>query len=304
MSDEVQGNLEPETFVENQATETEAEADIDLLVDSETEAETDSPAEPETDEPQPRKLRVKIDGQELEVDEEEAARGYQRQADYSRHMQRVQAEFQQAQQLQQRYQQQLEQFIPESVARINTLQQQAEQYRMEGNVEALALVQYDLNAEMMRYQNANAERQKIQYEQIEQMKQHRQLAHQAATNAVLDSIPEWKDSKIRNAEIDDVKRVLSDHIGKYYGDSANKILSDINDGLYGPMPVVLARKAALYDKLMAKVAARKSGKSDETSAPAPVRSVRTSGGSAAKDPTNMTPKEFAEWRKRQIAQRN
>jgi hypothetical protein len=58
-----------------------------------------------------------------------------------------------------------------------------------------------------------------------------------------------------------------------------------------------------YDALMAKVAARKAGKAEETAAPAPVAQVRTSGG-AAKDPGKMTDAEFANWRRRQIAQRN
>jgi hypothetical protein len=60
----------------------------------------------------------------------------------------------------------------------------------------------------------------------------------------------------------------------------------------------------LYRKLMAKVAARKAGKSEETSAPAPVQSVRTSGGSASKDPAAMNANEFAAWRRKQIANRS
>lgn len=302
MSDEVQGTLEPETIVDNQATETEAEANdiVDVL---ETEAETAEQKEPEAEQNQPRKLKVKIDGQEFEVDEDEAARGYQRQADYSRHMQQLQAERQQAQQLQTRYQQQLEQFIPESVARINALQQAAEQYRNEGNTEALALVQYDLNAEIMRYQNANAENKRIQSERAQESELQNQQALKMAEQVVLEIIPEWKNPKIREAEVKEVTKVLGDFVGKYYGDQAPQILSAIDKGFYGPMPVILARKAMLYDKLMAKVAARKAGKSEETSAPAPVQSVRTSGGSAEKDPAEMSPKEFAAWRRRQIANR-
>lgn len=304
MSDEATGTPALETsYEENQATETNAEASIeDAILDLDTEANPDDEESPKDEPPAPRKLKVKIDGQELEVDEEEAAKGYQRQQDYSRHMQALQAERQQAAQLQARYSQQLEQFIPESVARINALQQAAEQYRQEGNVEALALVQYDLNAEVMRYQQANAERNRIAEENKAQERQYRQQSLQRAEQAVLAAIPEWKNAEVRKAEVSEVGKLIADEVQKYYGDYAPQVLADINDGLYGHMPLVWARESLLYRKLMAKVAARKAGKSEETSAPAPVAQVRSSGGSS-KDPTQMNDKEFAAWRRKQIANR-
>lgn len=303
MDDEAQGTPELETFTETQATETDAEADVDALIDSETEAEPEGEEAPKDETPQPRKLKVKIDGQELEVDEEEAARGYQRQQDYSRHMQQLQADRQAAAAERARYQQQLEQFIPESVARFQALQQAAEQYRQEGNFEALAAVQYDMQAEGARYQQANAERERIKGEQDAQTAAQRQQALQNAEQAVVESIPEWKNPEIRKAEVVEVSKVLGDYVGKHYGEQAPQIMADINNGLYGAMPIVLAREAMLYRKLMAKVAARKAGKSEETSAPAPVQSVRTSGG-ASKDPSQMNEKEFAAWRRKQIANRS
>lgn len=304
MDDEAMGSPTPETFTDNQATGTEAEADVDALIDSETEAEPGDEEAPKDETPQPRKLKVKIDGQELEVDEEEAARGYQRQQDYSRHMQALQAERQAAHAERARYQQQLEQFIPESVSRYQALQQAAEQYRQEGNFEALAAIQYDMQAEASRYQQANAERERLQGEQQAQTQAQRQQALQHAEQAVFESIPEWKNPEVRKAEVGEVTKVLSDFVGKYYGDLAPKFMADINDGVYGPMPVILAREAMLYRKLMAKVAARKAGKSEETSAPAPVASVRTSGGSVNKDPAAMNATEFAAWRRKQIANRS
>lgn len=299
MSDEAQGNLVQDTITETPATETGAEASDDILDALETGTETAGDEAPKGDESKPLKLKVKIDGQELEVDADEAARGYQRQADYSRNMQKLQAEMQVAQQLKARYQQQLEQFIPESEQRIRTLHQTAEQYRLQGNVEELALVQYDLNAEIMRYQQAQAEQQRITGEQQEQAKQQRQVALQNAERAVLESIPEWKNRDVRRAEAQDVSRTLNDFVGRYYGEMAPQIMADINDGVYGPMPVVLARKAMLYDKLMEKVAARKAGQSEMTKAPAPVSTVRSSGG-ASKDPDKMSSAEWMAWRNKQV----
>lgn len=300
MNDEAQGNPAPEPDLDNQATETEAE---DSVLDTlETEVQPADSEAPKDEEPKSLKLKVKIDGQEFEVDADEAARGYQRQADYSRNMQRLQAEMQEAQQIKTRYQQQLEQFIPESETRIRALQQAAEQYRQEGNVEALALVQYDLQAEVGRYQQANAEHSRIQEERQQQAQQQRQIALKQAEQAVMESIPEWKNPETRKAEVQEVTKVITDFVGRHYGDQAQQILSDINDGMYGSMPIVLARKAMLYDKLMAKVAARKAGQSEMTQAPAPVTTVRTSGG-ASKSPGQMSTEEWMAWRNKQVAKR-
>ncbi|MHB1099382.1 MAG: hypothetical protein ACYCZR_07485 [Burkholderiales bacterium] len=294
--DEVTGTpeLEPANAV-TQGAETDNDDEILSVIEDESPAGDEAPKD---EEPKPRKLKVKIDGQELEVDEDEAARGYQRQADYSRHMQALQAERQQAEQIKARYQQQLEQFIPESVARYQALQQAAEQYRQEGNFEALAAVQYDMQAEGARYQQANAERQRIQEESQAQTAAQRQQALKQAETTVIEAIPEWKNPAVRSAEVKEVATVLSEFVGKHYGDQAPRIMADINDGLYGAMPVVLARKALLYDKLMAKVASRKAGQSEMTNAPAPATTVRTSGG-ASKDPGKMSTEEWMAWRNKQ-----
>lgn len=302
MSDEAMGTLDPETHVDNQETETAAEAEVDAIIDAETEAEPGDEETPKDGPQQSRKLRVKIDGQEFDVDEDEAVKGYQRQQDYSRHMQALQAEKQAVQAERTRYQQQLEQFIPESVARFQALQQAAEQYRQEGNFDALAAVQYDMQAEAARYQQANAERERIKGEQDAQTAAQRQQALQHAERAVLETIPEWKNPETRKAEVAEVSRVIGDYVGKYYGEHAPQVMAEINDGMYGPMPIILARKAMLYDKLMTKVAARKAGKSEETAAPAPVSQVRTSGG-ASKDPDKMSADEWLKWREGQLKKR-
>lgn len=297
--DEVTGNPAPEAEV--QATpETETDSVVETIL--EEEGDTASNEIPKDEEPQPRKLKVKIDGQELEVDEEEAARGYQRQADYSRNMQKLQAQMQQAQQLEARYQQQLDQFIPESYARLTALQQAAEQYRQEGNWEALSAVQYDMQTETQKLQMANAEKQRLADEHQQRTQQQRSMALKQAETAVLDAIPEWKNPESRKAEIGEVTKVITDFVSKNYGDAAQQILADINDGLYGPMPIVLAREAMLYRKLMGKVAARKASKSEQTQAPAPVTTVRSSGG-ASKDPSKMSTEEWMAWRNKQAAKR-
>lgn len=297
--DEVTGNPAPDAEVQANP-ETETDSVVETIL--EEEGVTADQEAPKDEEPKPLKLKVKIDGQELEVDAEEAARGYQRQADYSRNMQKLQAQMQEAQAVQARYQQQLEQFIPESYARYQALQQAAEQYRQEGNWEALSAVQYDLQTETNRLQMANAEKQRLADEHQQRTQQQRSMALKQAETAVLDAIPEWKNPESRKAEIGEVTKVITDFVSKNYGDAAQQILADINDGLYGPMPIVLAREAMLYRKLMGKVASRKAGKSEQTQAPAPVTTVRTSGG-ASKDPSKMSTEEWMAWRNKQVGKR-
>jgi hypothetical protein len=72
-------------------------------------------------------------------------------------------------------------------------------------------------------------------------------------------------------------------------------LTQIND----PRAVKLLYKAWQFDQLMKKQAVKEKPAPQEK----PVTRITASKGTATKDPGRMTDKEFAEWRKRQIAQR-
>ena len=259
--------------------ETETDEAVDILADIEDETADDET--PKDDEPKPRKLKVKIDGQELEVDEDEAVKGYQRQADYSRHMQRVQAEMQQAAQARDMYQQRLEQYIPDQVAKLQRMEQELGVLAVEDPAQWVAK-QQEFQTELRRYQQAHAEQEKMQQEG-----QAQQLV--MAERAMVDSIPEWKDSTKRKAEAPLVAEYMRTKIGLSTEDMAA-----VNGGQFGHAPVVMARKAMLYDQMMQKVAARKSGQSEMTAAPAPVQTVRSSGG-ASKDPDKMSIEEWMRW---------
>lgn len=302
--DEVTGTPELETpSGANQETATEHD-DVDLIAEelSEKDESTASDEIQKEAEPQPRKLRVKIDGQELEVDEEEAAKGYQRQADYSRNMQKLQAEQAQAKQARETYQQRIEQYIPEQEARLHRLQQELAVLAVEDPAQWVAK-QQEFQTEVLRYQQANGERERLKAEDQERDQRMRADYRQRTERALVEAIPEWKNSEVGTKEIAKVFDKLEGEAAKFFGDQAPRIMSDIRDGLYGPIPFVLAHKALQYDALMAKVASRKASKAEETTAPAPVQPVKSSGG-VAKDPTRMTDAEFAAWRRRQIAQRN
>lgn len=302
MSNEEMGSQDAGTEQENQpiGTESEASQEDAILDELDTEANPENVAGAGKEEqPQPRKIRVKIDGIETDVDEAEAANGYMRQQEFSRYMQKAQADMQQAQQVRERYQQQLSQFIPESVARIQALQQASDQARAEGNWEALAAYQHDLNSEAMRYQAARSEQDRMQQEQETQQAEYRRTERIRTEQALEAAIPEWRNHEVGKKELGEVNDLIGAEVSKFYGDEAPRIMRDMMDGLYGPMPFVWARKAIQYDKLMAKVAQRKASKAETSDAPPPARNVRSSGG-ASKDPDKMSADEWLQWRNAQL----
>lgn len=287
--DEMTGNPAPDAeFEANPATETDDVVDTILAEEEPADEET-----PKDEEPKPRKLKVKIDGQELEVDEEEAARGYQRQADYSRHMQRLQAEAKQTEQLRGMYQQRLEQFIPEQVGKLERLNQELQALAIEDPA-GWVVKKQEFDTELMRYQQAQAEHGQLQQEQEAQRQQLSQQRLQMAEKALYEAIPEWKDTATKQREGAAVVEYMQTKLGLGQED-----IAAIHNGAFGHTPVVMARKAMLYDQLMQKVAARKSGQSEMTRAPAPVETVRSRGG-ASKDPDKMSTEEWMEWRNKQV----
>lgn len=290
--DEMTGNPAPDAEYEaNPATETDDVVETILADEEPADEET-----PKDEQPSPRKLKVKIDGQELEVDEEEAARGYQRQADYSRNMQRLQAEAKQAQQMREMYQQRLEQFVPEQLGKLERLNQELQVLAQEDPAGWVAKKQ-EFETELMRYQQAQGEQERLRQEHEAQQSQISQQRLQMAERALYESIPEWKNPETKQKEATAVAEYMQTKMGLSHED-----IAAIHNGVFGHTPVVMARKAMLYDQLMQKVAARKSGQSEMTSAPAPVQTVRTRGG-ASKDPDKMSTEEWMEWRNKQVRKR-
>ena len=290
MSEET-GTLELETSTEaTQGTETDDV--VETLVELEGE-ETAGDETPEVETPQTRKLKVKIDGQEIEVDEDEAAKGYQRQADYSRNMQKLQAEAAQTKQLRDVYQQRIEQYIPEQEAKLQRIEQELATLAVEDPAGWVAK-QQEFQTELARYRQAYGEREQLQQENANQQAQTSQQQKQMAERALLDTIPEWKDSSKRQAEIPQIVDYMKTKLGLSEND-----LAAINNGHFGHTPVVMARKAMLYDAMMQKVAARKAGQSEMTNAPAPVQTVRSSGG-GSKNPDNMSIDEWMKYEQKRM----
>lgn len=295
--DEVTGTPEQEAQA-NPATETD---DVDVISEIVSE-ETASVETPTEETPQPRKLKVKIDGQELEVDEEEAAKGYQRQADYSRHMQKLQAESQQIAQMRNMYQQRIEQFIPEQEARLQRLNQELQQLAIDDPASWVAKKQ-EFDTELIRYQQATTERQQLANQSQQEYAQRLAQSQDWANQVISEAIPEWKNPEVKAKQQGEVTKFIVDNVQKMYGENAPRVLQEIDSGMYGPMPIILARKAMLYDQMMQKVAARKAGQSEMTQAPEPVTPIRTSSG-GQKDPSKMSDAEWIKSREKQVRSRS
>jgi len=75
------------------------------------------------------------------------------------------------------------------------------------------------------------------------------------------------------------------------------VLQEINNGVYGALPIILARKAQLYEQLMNKNAVKK------TAPPPPPVTKVGAKTTVSKDPINMTPAQYAEYRRKVIAAR-
>lgn len=78
----------------------------------------------------------------------------------------------------------------------------------------------------------------------------------------------------------------------------DNVISEINSGVYGTLPIILARKAQLYDQLISKQA-----KPANKAPPPPVTKVGAKA-TVTKNPSQMTDREYAAWRQKQIKQRS
>ncbi len=106
--------------------------------------------------------------------------------------------------------------------------------------------------------------------------------------AMISKVPEWKNPEKFAQE--------SAQITKYLSESGYR--PEEVSGITDHRAVILARKAMLFDQMQSKLPKSQS----VTKAPPPVSPAPTAA-KGPKSPAEMSDKEFAQWRKRQIAQR-
>lgn len=232
--------LEP---AETEVTEENPELPAELEVEAELEEE------PSEQEGEPQTFTVKIDGKEVQVPLSELLNGYQRQSDYTKKtmeasQQRKEADavVQQAQQERQEYHSKLERMAAQLEGALEQQSQIDWNALIESDpVEYLKQQQLFQQRQALYQQNAQERQKLIQQHQTEQAQAQQSYLAEQQEN-LLAKLPDWKDDAKAAAE----KAAISEFLQKQ-GFEAEDI-SSIADHRH----VIVARKAMLYDQLMAK----------------------------------------------------
>lgn len=205
------------------------------------------PATAEADAPEEQRFKVKVNGEELEIPLSELVKGYQLESDYriktsqaAEQSRAAQAQYQQAQQMQAQYQQALQTYA----SQLQAIQPQPPDPAM---IEADPV---GYLRQQQAFQNWQQQMMRVQNEQQQLDEQQRQqkevfsrdmLAKEA--ELLSKAIPDWSDAEKAKAEKAALSKYLKDVVG--FDESQVSSISDHR-------AVVMARKAMLYDQLMAK----------------------------------------------------
>ena len=218
-------------------------------VEPEVEAELEQEAEPSEPEEEPQTFTVKIDGKEVQVPLSELLNGYQRQSDYTQktmaaaeQRKTADAAIQQAQQERQEYHSKLERMAAQLEGALEQQSQIDWNALIESDpVEYLKQQQLFQQRQALYQQNAQERQQLIQQHQNEQAQAHQSyLAKQQED--LLAKLPDWKDDAKAAAEKTAISKFLQTQ------GFEDEDISSIADHRH----VLVARKAMLYDQLMAK----------------------------------------------------
>lgn len=183
------------------------------------------------------------------------------------------------------------------IVKFNQIGQELSKYQ---NVDWNALYDADPVEAMKLDRQFNGLKEEYQKSQstIQQAEQYHALTQQQEAAKLLEQ------SRVTLAsEIKDWSPTVGKEVGEYLKTYTkvgvnDQVLKDIDSGLYGSLPIILARKAQLYDQLMKKASTK-----TPASLPPPVTKVG-SKATVTKSVSAMSDKEFASWRARQIKQRN
>lgn len=238
--------LDPPTAEEQ---EHGSEEHQELPDEPEVEAEQEQEEEPSEQEGEPQTFTVKIDGKEVQVPLSELLNGYQRQSDYTKktmeaaeQRKAADAEVQKAQQERQQYAGELQRM---AVQLEGVLEQQGQidwdALRESDPMEYLRQQHLYQKRHALYQQNMQEQQQLAQQFQNEQAQAHQSyLAKQQED--LLAKLPDWKDDAKAAAEKTAISKFLQE---QGFGDED---ISSIADHRH----VIVARKAMLYDQLMAK----------------------------------------------------
>ena len=252
--EKVMGLLDPESEPQETATETSPEEPIEEptadegLLSTEPDTEDDYPDE---EEETPRTFKLNLNGEELELTEEELLKGYSRQSDYTRKTQdlaeprkRLDGITQETDAAREKY----SQLLPKLEANLAEIQKQLnaepdwDKLSKADPVKALQLQrEFDRRkaenaAELARVQQ---EQQQLLADQQSRLLQEREDHLQAQGKLLLENIPEWQDNEVATKQKQEIEQWALNN-GFLDADQLNAI----QDWGY----VAMMRKAWLYDQ--------------------------------------------------------
>lgn len=271
---------DPADTAEAQGSESEDETPSDEEGAEDEEATAnDEDAEEGEEQPAERMITVKIDGKVMEIPESEAAKGYQRQADYSRNMAVVMEERKALHQNYQEVQAERAQYaqlltaLQEQLAELQPQEPDWEQLYANDPLEFVRQKEVWRDRET-KLQAAQAERQRIEYLQQQESALELQAKVAEGRQQLHAYNPAWKDTTKWEAD----RQKLRQYLGKT-GYSEEEI-----SRAYDPRAVTVAHKAMLYDELMAKrpQPVRQLGPKPATSGSAPMPARRHTDQAKAK----------------------
>lgn len=170
----------------------------------------DEPEDPETEDtpepdPQPKTRKIKVNGEEVEVTEEELEKGYSRTADYTRKTQQLAEEKAAVAAERTRYVETLTK-LESTLEKLAGKEPDWDQLRQEMEPDEFAATYTDWQIHKDRLAKLAAERQKVEQEAaVENQKAYEKYLEQEHQKT-LAKIPEWKDAKVAKQEVEEIRQ--------------------------------------------------------------------------------------------------
>lgn len=220
----------------------DADASSDETNTEQSEEEGDS-----EEEEQPQVFTVKVDGKEVEVTLDELQKGYSRTQDYTRKTQQIAEVRKQTESELQAVRAEREQYA-QLLGALQAQVQQAAQPQVDWDrLYQEDPIEWIKQREVMRENQEKAaaiqsEQQRLAQLSQEEQAQRNQQVFQQEQEALMEAIPEWKDSKKAQAE-----KAMLVQFGQKIGFTPDELKNVVDH-----RAVVMLRKAALYDQMMSK----------------------------------------------------
>ena len=235
-----------EEVIEDDSEFVEDELDqeiIDELEDDEEVEEEHTDVEEEA--PQLQTFTVKVDGQEVEVTQEELVNGYSRQQDYTRKTQELSQQRKTIEQKQSELEQRdaiYSQLLPKMEAQLNSALGEEPDWNALYEDDPVGYVrqQQVWNEQKQKLDAVQAEQQRLQQESfVEQQKLIQQQVEEGQTK-LLEVIPEWQNQEVANKEKAEIASYATEVLG-YTQEEINSV--------YDWRALLGLRKAWLSDKI-------------------------------------------------------